>query len=573
MTSSGTTTVNQLIALHQEIESFRAELSAKGATVHGLGNTATRVKKECDALLKAFEHEDAEHRIASSNTTDLTRTWRLARSLPGLQALNAKFFVDPHRRRRHEGIIVDAVFRKGHAWCIKSSQRYRPLLQELANLPLEASSSQEGSGMSIDQDDEGHESDDSSSSSIDIIINPPVGSSAYSVDASGFGGSSTEFGPDSVVRYLDFDQYEEDPDDLFSLVNIKRTQIWAQMARVARCASNYLKLGAVPKVHLYLPRLFEDAHTDEAQLNCRRLLRALAEHFSVQILLGEPGDALPIDDNIEFRARDEFGNEEVELIMPSTSDGGVPVPRPIVLCVTTLFVLVSDLSHMAFVPGFVPHHAAQKHQLEEERRVRALRDRVFPLLAAGGRLHTTAQGRDRLLELSEQLGSVAEQTRARLLFTRLSAGDGLPDHATRLRALDSLSIHAWPQAIQLPIGVHDDSAVKGMAAANSSGPPPFTMKTRISQEVFDLAWHEPTSVLISANKGATTVMRKAMVAERVREAQLGPGTPRRAHPQVFLHAARSLAKYERPAFHGIPKNERQVMASLDVDQDDERMEQ
>ena len=550
--------VNRIVALHEEVEAFRAELRAKDAQVHGLGNAAIKIKKEAEALLKAFEHVDVEHRIASSNATDLIRSWRLARSLPGLCALNSKFFLDPTRRRRKEAIIVDVVFRRGHAWCVKYSQKYRSLLQELANLPFEDESMSDVDMSADDTDsDADRASDVTSESSLDIVINYPstVDQSVHRLH--GFDRQS--------ARMIDHDEDEsvdgvEDPDDLFNLTYLQKAQLWKSIARVAHCAHQHPKLGAIPRVYVYLPRLLEEAVTDEAQLNCRRLFRLLTRVLQVEVLLGDPGDALPIDDNIEFRARDEFGNEDLDLVLPAQSTSPAASPRSVILCVTSLFVLVSDLSHIYLADDYKPHHTAQRHQLEEERRVRVLRDRVLPILAGGGQLHTTGQGHQRLFELTDQLGSDAERERARLLFAPLSSE--IPSHDVRLQRLNALSMHTWPAGCHLPIVVHDEAAQSRMMAATARHPPPFAMKTRISQEVFDLAWCEPEAILLTANKGATTVMRKALAAERVREANADPPVPLRPHPQVHLHAARSLAKYERPLFHGIPKHERHVMASI-----------
>ncbi|BFZ54049.1 hypothetical protein PYCC9005_001080 [Savitreella phatthalungensis] len=460
--------LRQLEHLAIEIDEYRAELRTRNVQIHGLGNFAHRVKKEISAVVAAYSYQDFEHRLASSNATDLARSWRLLRSLPAVTAVNTRAIIDKSKRVRDNHVIVDVIYRKGHAWCIRFSQRYRSLLQELANLPFVRECE------SIRGDDEDTAMSDSSS--IDFVIDTEPRRSESPTDA----------------------------DDLFDWRYVRQTQMVRHMYNVLTAAANYPRLGLSPRICVYLPRLLEDAATDEAQDNCFRLSKILEDRLKVQVMLHSPGVPLDIDCNVQAQARDEFGNEPLELCL---EDGATP--RPVVLCVTTLFVLTSDLSNDAFNKDFRGLHSAQQFQLDEERRVSCLQARILPILAVGGELHTTEFGRQRLFQLVEQLGSSAEHQRAALLF------DCLPSHGLtsldRATALSNLSIHSWPDSIRLPIIVHEDvgDSMQGL----------FDMKTKTAQDVFALAWHRPSCILLSANKTAVTVFRRCLASENVRLAK------------------------------------------------------
>lgn len=92
-------------ALHAEVQLFRQKLKdLPDLQVQNIGAFARRVEKELSNLEVAEPHD---HIQASTNTSDLVRIWRLARSLPALSGFSIRFRTPT--RTKEDTVTVDLV--------------------------------------------------------------------------------------------------------------------------------------------------------------------------------------------------------------------------------------------------------------------------------------------------------------------------------------------------------------------------------------------------------------------------------------------------------------------------------
>ena len=299
-------------------------------------------------------------------------------------------------------------------------------------------------------------------------------------------------------------------DDIFSDSSLGRTKIVGLVRRYIEVANNNLKLGAVPQITIYFPRIVEECRDDEDLRNVQRLFDFLAQMGVSSIT--ELGPPLTFDVNVGRQIKDDFGNEEVEL-QPN---------EPVQLDLTTLFVLVSDISNV-LLSELHTTHTALGFQMQEESKVACLKDRLFPIIQ-GRPLVCTTIAYERFVEIVSDLGSPFEKQRASILFESASGGDAS-------QRLSAISIHAWPD-IQVPIQICPDIEPRTALTAD--------FKTRLAKDCFDCAWNRQLLVL-TANMAAAKTFREALFTwpEEL--------TPR---PRVYLHAARSLTQYARPKHPG-----------------------
>ena len=417
--------LQDLRALQAEVKEFRARLKAQDdVVVQNISSIDARITKEVQNL----ESTSDPLKHTSSNGPDLTRLWRLARSLHGLYSLNTTFY--SFSRRKEEAVVVDIVYKKGHAWMIRNSLRFRSLVTELSNIISD--------------------------------------------------------------------------DDIFSEITISQTKVVALGRRYLEVAGCNLKLGAMPSITIYFPRLLEECRHQEDVQCVQRVFEVL--HGMGISSVTEIGPMLPFDVNVGKQVKDDFGNEEMVLIDQEA----------VQLDLTTLFVLVSDISN-AELSQLTVSHQALEFQIQEEARVPCLKERLFPLIQ-NRPLFCTQVARDRFFEIVEELGSPYEKQRAMILFG-LSSGN--------CAELSQISIHEWP-SMMLPIQV--------CGAVHSDVPLDAEFKTRLASDCFECTWHSRVLVL-SANLAAAKIFREALFGwpENV--------SPR---PRIYLHAARSLTSYSRP---------------------------
>lgn len=290
-------------ALHAEVVAFRARLKRlEDVQVQNISVIARRIEKET-ALLETAHADSHEPARRSTNTPDLVRMWRLARSLPALWAFNTTF--GAFSRRKADAVMVDIVYRKGHAWMVRNSVKYRALLTEITNLPIHVASRTGGGddcgdGVGMDVDMEGTNGRPGTNE-------PPLG-----------------FDRQESFMSLESDTTEDE--ELFSEANIGRLKVVEGARKVLEVAGNNLKLGAVPHVSIYFPRILEECRTEEDRDNVLRIFEVL-DHMGITPLT-ECGPALPFELNVGLQLKDDFGNGELDLL-PG---------RPVNLDLTTLFV-------------------------------------------------------------------------------------------------------------------------------------------------------------------------------------------------------------------------------------------
>ncbi|CCG81044.1 Putative uncharacterized protein [Taphrina deformans PYCC 5710] len=464
-------------ALHAEVSAFRARLKdLEEVQVQNIGVIAKRIEKEQGNLESS--HGSSPAAVQSTNTPDLIRMWRLARSLPALHSFHTTF--QGPSRRKVDAMMVDVVYRKGHAWVVRSSIKYRALISEITNLPITVTPRP---GL--------HRGDGTV---------PPSFEKGESYMSIGSGTTDEEDDDD-----------DDDDDELFSDVNMAQLRVVEQARKLIDCAGNNHKLGAPPQVTMYFPRLLEECRSVEDRDNVHRLFRLL-ESMGVSPMV-DHGPQLSFERNVGLQLKDDFGNAPLNL-MPGDA---------VNLDLTTLFVLCSDISNVP-LDQLALSHANLSFQMQEERTVPCLRDRLFPIIRGDRPLLCSPVAQHRFGEIVSELGSPFERQRAQLLFAAQDA---------RLTAqqLSQISIHAWPSDVRFPILVHKFDTMTYRPAV------PFTTqyKTLIAQDCFENCWYGRILTL-SANQQAVKTFREALF-----------GWPEGVQPKpaVYLHAARSLTRYER----------------------------
>lgn len=253
-------------ALDAEVRAYRLRLKdLEDVQVQNIGVIAKRIEKERDNL----ESIDTTHDAGlSTNTPDLVRMWRLARSLPALSAFHTTF--QAASRRRTDAMMVDMVYRKGHAWVVRSSIKYRALISEITNLP---------------------------------IIVPDRAISANL-------GGKPSF--EKQESYMSFESNTTDDDDeLFCDGNMAQLKVTEQARKLLDCAANNHKLGSTPHVTMYFPRILEECRSEDDQDNVRRLFTHL-QHLGITPIV-EHGSQLSFELNVGLQLKDDFGNAELNL--------------------------------------------------------------------------------------------------------------------------------------------------------------------------------------------------------------------------------------------------------------------
>lgn len=484
--------IQDLRALQAEVQAFRARLkSLPDVQIQHIAALDARITKESATLTRHLEAGDTAGREVSSNAPDLVRVWRLARSVPGLIAVGSTF--RGFTRRKEDSVGVEIVYRKGHAWMVRNSLKYRGLLAEVCNLPIDVA-------MEVDDGD----------TRANGYARPPGKEDAGIVQQRDFVALSDD------SRHEMHDGEDEDDDDegdLFSDRMLEQTKIVAWTRKYLEVAGNNMKLGALPHITIYFPRILEECRNEEDEGNVRKLFDYL-QRLGVSCIV-EPGPVLPFEVNVGRLVKDDFGNEELVL-----EDGA-----PVQLDLTTLFVLVSDISNAELSKLEVTHQAL-KFQMEEESRVPCLRDRIFPIVR-NRPLLCTKIAYDRFCEIIMDIGSIYEKQRASVIF-----GNASPSESAAV--LSSVSIHTWPDDLIFPIRIQEYPQVID---------PPLTadFKTRLAKDCFDCAWSLRLLVL-SANMAASKTFREALFDWPDEMQQ---------KPNVWLHAARSLTSYERPKKPGV----------------------
>lgn len=257
-------------ALQAEVLAFRVKLKEiEDVQVQNISTIARRIEKE----VKSLSNADDDHIRASTNTPDLIRMWRLARSVPALYGLATTFHGSS--RKKPDSVVVDVVYRKGHAWILRTSLKYRSLVTELTNLPI---------AMTMDVDSGKQDEED-----------------LISLD-------------------------EEDDDELFSTSSLAQLKIVETAKKLLDCAGNNLKIGAAPQCTLYFPRILEECQSQE-DLNNVQLLFNFLQRMNISCMT-EIGPPLQFEFNVGIQLKDDFGNEELHL---STNES-------VHLDLTTLFV-------------------------------------------------------------------------------------------------------------------------------------------------------------------------------------------------------------------------------------------
>lgn len=99
--------LQDLRALCQEVTSFRAKLKElPDVHVQNIATIARRIEKELNNLENADPNDQIHN---STNTPDLVRLWRLARSLPALSGFSVNF--RGPSRQKEDSVTVDLLCR------------------------------------------------------------------------------------------------------------------------------------------------------------------------------------------------------------------------------------------------------------------------------------------------------------------------------------------------------------------------------------------------------------------------------------------------------------------------------
>ena len=199
--------------------------------------------------------------------------------------------------------------------------------------------------------------------------------------------------------------------------------------------------------------------------------------------------------------------------------------------------LCSDISNVPLTE-LQDTHKALEFQIREESTIPCLRDRIFPIIRGNRPLICSPMAQERFQSIVNDLGSIYERQRARLLFSSQSA-------ELSCHELSQISIHTWPQDMKLPVMVHKFDMLTNEPII------PFTaqLKTAIAQDCFESCWYGRILTL-TANQQASKTFREAMFS-----------WPDDVHPRpaVQLHAARSLTLYNRMTNRLMDDDESEMM--------------
>lgn len=282
-------------ALHAEVTQFRHKLKELSEVqVQNISAIARRVNKELENLESAEPHGEI---MSSTNTSDLVRIWRLARSLPALSGFFLSFRSD--RRLKEDTVMVDIVCksycqsdsrlrdsnrlidRKGHAWINRVSLKYRALISEITNLTFTAAL--------------------------------PTGSVP---------------GLPHEISNISLDSDVTDDLQLFSAANLNQLRVVDVVRKLVTAANDNHKLGARPSVTLYFSRILEECRKEEDLRNIQALFDHLGRYEVACIT--EIDAPLSFEFNVGTQLKDDFGNEALSLA----------IAEPVQLDLTTLFVYV-----------------------------------------------------------------------------------------------------------------------------------------------------------------------------------------------------------------------------------------
>lgn len=115
--------------------------------------------------------------------------------------------------------------------------------------------------------------------------------------------------------------------ELFSAINLDQLKIIDIAQKMVIAANHNLKLGAIPKITMYFPRILEDLRSEDDVQNIKALFDHLSSHYDV-CCVTQISTPLAFELNVGLRVKDEFGNDSVQLA----------VAEPVQLDLTTLFV-------------------------------------------------------------------------------------------------------------------------------------------------------------------------------------------------------------------------------------------